>query len=237
MVALPLLVARLASAQPAALVGRVLADRTEAPVSHAVLELPVLGRSARSDSAGVVRLANVPPGAHRVRVRAIGYQAFDAVLRFTAAETLEPDFLLAPTVTLLRPVRVEAALTALGAARLKEFEERRRMGLGKFLDAEYFERNAGRSVASLIVARIGGLTTVGTGSGEQLRSRRYGLRCVPRTIVNGLPVDMNAGALQASELIGFEFHTQSSVPARYNIAGQKGFPGGSECGTVIFWTK
>jgi hypothetical protein len=237
------------SAQPAALVGRVLDERTEAPVAQAVLEVPALGLAVRADSTGAVRLAHVPPGAHRVRVRALGYTAVDAVLRFAPAATVESDFLLAPVAPRLSTVRVEAPMTAVGRMRLREFEERRKVGMGKFLDADYFEQNPGRSVGTLIQARVPGLRIVGFGSSEQLfvsgRGRRTnagGARgCVPRMIVNGLPRDtlqgFRVGALQASEVIGFEFYTPSTVPAQYNIAGQRGGESGSDCGTAIFWTK
>lgn len=67
------LFARAAPAQPAALLGRVLDARTETPALQVVLEVPALGLAVRADSTGAVRLARVPPGAHRVRVRALGY--------------------------------------------------------------------------------------------------------------------------------------------------------------------
>ena len=231
--AAPLVVPTLA-AQPVAFSGRVLTGVDERPVPGALVEVPSVRLVTRADSLGRFVFRAVPVGEHAVAVRAIGFDPWLGVLRFTAGDSLDVDVLLGNAVTRLATLRVTASR---GDARtqwlLRDFEERRRAGFGKFLTQEYFEANVGASVGSLIARRFAGLRHNGRfGAGETLFVTRRGGTCVPQLIINGLPRQRtDLSLLQAVEVLGVEFHSAATVPAQYNATQA------SPCGTLIVWTR
>ena len=219
------------AAQPAILTGRVLHGAAEQPVADAIVELAALGLSTRTDSLGRYQFSAVPVGEHQVEARAIGYDRWTGALRFSAGDTVEVDILLGTALTKLATMRVTAAASdGWTALNLREFEDRRRTGLGKFLTKDYFEANEGQSIGSLIARRIAGLRHNGKfGMQETVYVASRGRKCVPSIVLNGLPTNaFGISLLQATEILGFEFHTAATAPAVYNRGA---------CGTFIIWTK
>ena len=223
-------------AQRAMLVGRVLDANSERPVGDAYIELRDLTLRVQLDSSGVFRVRNIAPGAQRVIVRAIGYDSLTVVLKFVANDSIDTDFLLSPIVNTLATVKVKAKAPSQFAMRLREFDERRAFGMGRFLDESFFEDKPGHSVGALLSSRIPGLRTRRGPGGEFLVSERYGRPCAPQTIVNGISTPgFDLSLIQPSDVIGFEYYTVSTTPLKYSATGDKG--GGSQCGTAIFWVK
>lgn len=219
------------SAQPAILSGRVLHGAAEQPVADAIVELAAIGLSTRTDSLGRYRFSAVPVGEHQVAARAVGYDGWTGVLRFSASDTVEVDILLGTALTKLATMRVTAAATDRWTAlNLREFEDRRRTGLGRFLTKDYFEANEGQSIGSLIARRFAGLRHNGKfGMQETVYVASRGRKCVPSIVLNGLPTNaFGISLVQATEIFGFEFHTAATAPAIYNRGA---------CGTFIIWTK
>jgi len=222
------------TAQPAMLSGRVLHGAAEQPVAGAIVELAALGLSTRTDSLGRYRFSAVPAGEHQVAARAIGYDRWVGALRFSASDTVEVDILLGTALTKLATMRVTAAATDRWTAlTLREFEDRRRTGLGRFLTKDYFEANEGQSIGSLIARRFAGLRHNGkSGMMESVYVASRGRNCVPNIVLNGIQTDaFGIGLLQATEILGFEFHSAATVPAQYNMTQARA------CGTFIIWTK
>jgi hypothetical protein len=221
------------TAQPAILSGRVLHGAAEQPVVGAIVELAALGLSTRTDSLGRYRFSAVPAGEHQVAARAIGYDRWVGALRFSASDTVGVDILLGTALTKLATMRITAeANDRWTAVTLREFEDRRRTGLGRFLTKDYFEANEGQSVGSLIARRFAGLRHNGkSGYLEAVSIASRGRNCVPNIVLNGIQTnDFSIGLLQATEILGFEFHTATTLPAQYNMTGRG-------CGTFIIWTK
>lgn len=219
------------AAQPAILTGRVLHGAAEQPVADAIVELAAIGLSTRTDSLGRYRFSAVPVGEHQVAARAVGYDGWTGALRFAAGDTVEVDILLGTALTKLAKMRVTAAASdGWTALNLREFEDRRRTGLGKFLTKDYFEANEGLSVGSVIARRIAGLRHNGKfGMQETVYVASRGRKCIPSIVLNGLPTNaFGISLLQATEILGFEFHTAATAPAVYNRGA---------CGTFIIWTK
>jgi hypothetical protein len=220
------------AAQPVVFSGRVLTGAEEHPVAEAIVEVPSLRLRTRTDSLGRFRMRAVPGGAHTVAVRAIGFDPWLGLLQFAAGDSLEVDVLLGSAITRLATLRVTASR---GDARtawvLREFEDRRRTGLGKFLTEEYFAAAVGASVCHLIAHRLAA-RCVRTENGDALQVTRRGVPCFPGLAINGLPRDRtDLSLLQALEVLGAEFHSAATVPAQYN-ATQAG-----SCGAVIVWTR
>ena len=86
--------------------GRVLADGSRRPVANAEVAVPRLELRTVTDSLGRYRLSNVPPGAHLVVTRAVGYRPDSALTTFDGDETLISDVILLSPMTALPTVAV-----------------------------------------------------------------------------------------------------------------------------------
>jgi hypothetical protein len=102
---------------------------TGAPIAGAEVVLPELKRLAISDANGHARVPGIPLGTHRVRVRLLGYTASDVQLKFEG-DTTGAVFRLAKSAATLSSVDVTASQVP---SQLKDFEARRKQGIGRFL--------------------------------------------------------------------------------------------------------
>ena len=123
------------------------------PLAGADVLVLDVGRLVRSDGAGEARVAGIPAGRHRVRVRRLGYAAADVELLFQADSTTAL-FKLEPVQTELDTVRVVARATR---PHLREFETRRSLGIGRFLTESDLSRAGDEDFAQLVAVRFPGL--------------------------------------------------------------------------------
>ena len=122
---------------------------------------PELGRSGRTDALGEAHLPGIPVGSHRIRVRFLGYAAADTMLPFQG-DTTGIVFQLERTAVTMEAVEVKAA----GASRLRDFEARRRIGLGKFMTVDQLEKEGSRDFGVVAMSRFPGLRVVHDGDGR-----------------------------------------------------------------------
>lgn len=236
------------------LIGRVLTDPDERPIAGAEIVFSNVQRVARADSIGRFRITGIPAGAHSLIVRITGYQPWTGTITFEDKQTLEADFLLKPVPRNLPAVEVKAPENRY-ATRLAEFEERRKSGQGRFLTQAEIEKESSRRLSEIIVGHIPGVHLVGTGDGdERAVSTTHNARaqCLVQVVLNGtviyngstgqLPFKVNS--INAEDLIGVEFYTTASTPARYSGTGggtdkrtREINYAGPACGTLILWTK
>jgi hypothetical protein len=172
-----------------------------------------------------------------------------------ATDRIERDFLLKRAVNTLAEVEVKAAAVPVDM-RLAEFEDRRKIGLGKFLSQEVLAKAQGRKLADVLRSQVAGLRPVAMGSSAAMMStrgassfrmpsgdamdRRRGAtqQCYVQVIVDGMLryrgqqneslFDINS--IAPDQLAGVEYHTLSSTPSQYTS-------GGAACGTLILWTR
>lgn len=231
----------------AQLSGQVLDAVSGRPVRAALIGVAELGQWTMADGKGVFRLINVPPGDQELVVRAIGYSPVHVTTQFMARDSLSMQVVLTPIPPTLSTVRVEAEFEERYAMRLRQFEESRSMGIGRFLDWRFFEKHKNTSVSSLLHGRFGALRVglAGIDGGNRLLITRSGIPCMPVMWVNGLREDapsIRLDWLNTSDILGFEFYTPATTPARYNATGAPSAralepSGGAACGTVVLWLK
>jgi hypothetical protein len=137
-------------AADATLTGIVMMDSTRVPVVGAEVSLPTLGKTVLADERGAFRITGIPAGEHRVSIRRLGYGALDTRMLFPSGETVTRNVFLSRAVT-LDSVRT----TALRGGSL-EFEENRRLGLGKFLTRADLEK-VGHASLSVVLSTLSGL--------------------------------------------------------------------------------
>jgi hypothetical protein len=240
----------------AKLSGVVLVDSLERPIAGAELILHSVGLSARSDSAGGFAFNDLPTGRHRLTARAVGYQSVSMELDIPSAGLENLDLLLRPVTTELERVDVRAK----AAPRyLVDFESRRKMGIGRFMDSTTLWIHGDPSQwAQRLVERIPGLRAMGYGGSKALATTRgigtlrglptgdgsdvmRGARpaCYARVIVDGV-IQYNSqngeGLFDVANwsgppFVAAEFYTSSQVPAEFNRLGS------ASCGALVLWTR
>ena len=122
--------------------GRVVtADSGHQPIRGIEVSIPRLRLVAVTDSSGRYRLRNVPAGEHLVTFRGIGFQSESTVVRIDGDEVVSWDAALSRATTL--PERVVTAPEERIPAKLAEFAERQKAGIGHFIDRKQLERAEG----------------------------------------------------------------------------------------------
>lgn len=209
-----------------------LAERTERPIADARIELRSQSVASRSDRSGRFRFAQMAPGEYVIVIRAIGYDSLVAKVRLAASDVVDAEFLLTRSAQTLASVNVEAD-RSLERMRLAEFDARRALRFGRFIDGATFEKHAASQVDVVIIGRVPGLRTRRVAGKTVLAAQREAKACYPQVVVNGVSVwngafggpdakrnretmlfDVNT--LRADEIIGFEWHNPSSTPMMYN---------------------
>src|SRR5688572_18983010 len=126
---------------------------TGAAVRDAEVLLPGLRLLARTDGLGRTVLPGVPFGVHRVRVRLIGFAPSDVELRFDR-DTTDALFRVERSAVPIASVDVTADEVPIG---LRDFEMRRKQGIGRFLTQIDLARDADRDFVTAATMRFPGL--------------------------------------------------------------------------------
>jgi hypothetical protein len=241
-----------------ALAGRIVrADSGQQVVANVVVTIDDTGLVTRSDSLGRFEFPAVPLGPHRLSVRAVGFAVADERIEISADGASTLEIRLSP-IPQLATVAVSATVRR-GSLNLPEFEERRRMGLGRFLTADELEAQGGRALSTILSRRVPGLRPIGYAPGRTAMASGRGdtsLRGEPR----GDEIDMARGApaacyvqvsvnnvlryrgdvgeqrydidlIDPATIEGIEFYTVSQLPAEFNRASN------ANCGALVICLK
>jgi hypothetical protein len=238
-VALLLAVPGIAEAQTgASLSGRVLVESTEDPIAG--VEISIAGHtvSARSDSGGRFALRGIRPGRHVVLLRAIGFSEYSTTLHFFGGQEIETDFALVPLGQSLAEVEVKATPPSGDNPRIAEFDERRKIGLGRFLTQAELEKAEGRKMIDVLTSRIPGLRGVRVGNTRVLVSGRGASSprrpvCPVRIVFDGVSGANLVGLdeMDPSTIAAIEYYTPATLPAQFN------FEGNNPCGVLVIWSR
>jgi hypothetical protein len=198
---------------------------------------------ARSDSAGHY-LLRARSGDYAALYRALGYHPARETLRLAQGDTVARDIiLLVSDAQQLEAVNVKAP-TPRGTG-LDGFEERRKMGLGSYIDSTQLRREEGRRLGEL-VRQMRGIKIVpgprgqlyavnpikmDMGGGPSCFASVYLDRIlIYRTGDPGGPPDLGRD-FQIASLEAIEWYRGSAqVPAEFGIRN-------SDCGVLVLWTR
>lgn len=249
--------------------GRVMvADSARAPLPGAEASIAKLRLTAMSDSSGRFRFRNVPAGAHVIVLRAIGFRSESSTVTIDFDEVVSWDAVLTRVEGITLPERVVTAPGASAAppAKLMEFTERQKLGVGHFINrdqlakAEGGMRQTGDVISQVPGVRVRrGQNKVWIASARTTRSGKCAFCAATPNDVNG--VDFAAGARPACymdvyvdgalvqdarhpEFGLFDVNTISPEHIGgievYSSAAQipaKYNRTGSNCGVVLIWTR
>lgn len=238
--------------------GIVLVDSTERPIAGADVELVGTTFRTRTDSSGAYFMSGMTPGSYRLQVRAVGYAPLLLTIELTLEAMKEVEVLLLPVAQELERVDVKASLTPM-ARHLLDFENRRKFGIGKFLDSTALWKFGDRQWAQAIVAQVPGVraTSYGASSALTVGSRgptsrsplpsgdgvdiRRGAKpaCYMRVYVDGvLKYNTQAGETlfdvtnyDGPQIVAAEVYTAAQLPAEFNRLSS------ASCGAILLWTR
>ena len=240
----------------ALLTGVVLTDSTRTPIGDVEVVIPTLGLNTRTNARGEFRLGDIPAGAHSVVARRFGYGPLAAMVSFAANEVVERKIFLT-RIAMLDTKTVTGRSVPRGRG-LDAFEERRLLGLGKFMDSTYLRTNESRRFGDLLAGLSGvrlvtpplcsanGLVSPRcvTSSTAQVAFNGRGRGCAMQVLVDGATVyrareedrewanmfDVN-NFLSVSSLAAVEvYRSVAEAPPEY--AGQA-----AVCGVLLLWTR
>lgn len=137
------------------LVGRVLDARAGTPVAGSELLIPSKNLSAIADSSGKYRFEEVPGGVYAIQVRRLGFRRLTQDISVIVGAENESDFRLTRVVT-LDTVETKAPAVHYISPALRGFEERRKVGIGYFIDEAELRKNDNSTLGNTL-KRIPGI--------------------------------------------------------------------------------
>jgi hypothetical protein len=150
----------------AELQGQVFSETGRRPLVNADVSMPRLNLRASTDSLGRYRLQNIPRGEHLVITRAVGFRPDSAVTSFDGDEALVSDVVLRVAVNELPTVAVRESSRPIARGKMTEFEERKAVGVGHFIDRELLAKDENRRLGEILASHVPGLS-VYRGSGSK----------------------------------------------------------------------
>ncbi|MEO7083539.1 MAG: carboxypeptidase-like regulatory domain-containing protein [Gemmatimonadaceae bacterium] len=229
-------------------------DSTGKPMFAAEVSIPDASKTTTADARGAFRLNELLPGVHRVVVRRVGYSALEVTIMLEANRTIDRRLVLNRVVTLDSLVATASAIDPA----MREFEENKKIGLGRFLTRDNLAK-AGQTRLSSILASVTGLVVYPGPQDAQYTSAKRSPTCAPNDgqcarrqaglLYDGVhcfalvyldnqllnpshpaePVDVNTFGVDQVEAIEF-YSGGAETPAKYTSMG-------SNCGVLVLHTR
>ena len=241
-----------ANAQLAIVSGTVFRDSANHAVGGATVSIPQLNRSARTNYLGEFRIDQVPPGRYGITIRFLGFAPFSDSVSVSAGQTLDREFILTQSAVMLDSQRVLANVE-IAEPHVAEFEERRKLGFGYFIDTKELRKlESGKPLGSYLTGRVPSLrlyrpdpknrpTEYYLGGGHGVASfERVAAMCpiaifidggafyIPGLTPGGLP---DISGLSTDDYSAVEYYpSAATIPPRYAITQQS-------CGLLLLWRR
>lgn len=226
-------------AAQSAVVGTIRADSTGRPLAGVEVLIEGTAQRTMTDPRGRFSLGVLPRGRHQLLFRAVGFQPVREAVTVGTLDTVWVNQLLIPATVRLAPIEVTGAAPGPRGLGIEAFEDRRKLGFGRFWDSTLMRRADHRPLANLLQG-VPGIILDRPGNGRvaipySSRTERE-IKCYTRVYLDGVamgrsgePVDINE--FPVAHLVAMEFYRSSAeVPAEYG--GSTG-----QCGVILLWTR
>jgi hypothetical protein len=242
------LVAPLSLSAQAVLTGTVRADSTGAPIPG--VEIVVEGTAFRATTGpnGRYVIGGLAPGNRTVLFRSVGYHPVRTPVLLVQADTTFANALMVPGEVVLPPIEVRATPDAPRGIGLEGLQERKRLGMGRFYEAEELRKSEHLGLNDLLRRKGGVLIESRRYEGRNIwvafhphRRDAFGVpNCVMQIYYNGAPVgrggnhDPRPEDLRLFDIASLEavevYRSAAQVPPEYG-----GATGG--CGVILLWSR
>lgn len=125
-------------------------DDSSRAIAGAIVGIQSLGVSATANERGMFVLMVERRGTFTVLTRALGYAPVTREVYLRGGDTVRIDFRMAQSAQQLEPVVVAVDEDPLPRGIMRDFEERRRMGFGRFITRDLLDEREHDSVADLL---------------------------------------------------------------------------------------
>lgn len=203
--------------------------------------IDVLNKNKSLTSAtGTVTLAFLPDGESMVRIQKIGFTPEMNIVTISPTDTLPVTVLLTPLGVTLPTVVTKEVARKYTSPGLRDFEERRLRGNGKFIGEDLLRKNDSRTMTNLIrqigvpiacdrrfqCFAVSMRQTPGSGTGVS--------SCSYDVYLDGMRITDERRDLEkifVNEIGGVEaYRGLGEIPSQYNMTG-------SACGVLLFWSR
>jgi len=215
-------------------------DTALVPIHAAFVSIPGTAIRIGTGPNGRFRIANVPAGQYLIIVKRVGYHPISGIIDVPAADTLRLAYTMEQAaVNTLDPVVVTEKATTL---RMRGFEERKKSGVGQFMDQAEIERRNSAYATELfrkfLSVTVAPSHTTSTTEYYALSKREGGDpnvgACPMRVYLDQvpLPTPFNLDLLPSPKnLAGIEVYSgPATIPPQF--AGLN-----TTCGVILVWTK
>jgi len=221
--------------------GRVLSD-SGLFLAGAEVVLTPPPMTQRTNATGEFRFVELTGGEYIVSVRMPGFAPKTDTIELADAGEARREYRLSRIEATLPEVPVTASLLD---RKLWEFHERRRFGVGRFLDSAEFAKAAGTRTSDRLSMLPGIRILRGRGlaayvssirSQAQIR-RRLGRPCQANVWLDyiNLGTGFNVNELDPSVIAAIEWYAgREATPARFAVPAKSDDP---YCGTLVIWTR
>jgi carboxypeptidase family protein len=192
--------------------------------------------TALTSKTGTVSLAFLPEGGSMLRIQKIGFKPVTQIVVISPVDTVAITVLMEATAQSLPAVVTKDSAPVFLSPGMRAFEERRRMGLGRFITEAELRKNDTRSLTNVVRQ---------TGTGVSC-TRRTPIKCFAvntRSGGSGCSLDVyydgtlvtddyrDLEQIRTDQIGAVEIYASSAtVPAEYNKTG-KG------CGVMLVWSR
>ncbi|HEY0929035.1 MAG TPA: TonB-dependent receptor [Gemmatimonas sp.] len=220
----------------------VVTDSLLRPLNSADVTVVGTGAKVVTSENGRFRMLQVPPGQYLLIVRRIGYAPTSGMIEVPARDTVRLSYVLERSSNMLDTMRIRGTRVTV---RMREFDQRRRLGIGQFITQEEIERRGSLATSDFLRYMRGvqvSQVTTDFFAGTQVYSRRegagmsdgVGAQCAMQVLLDGiiLPKNFNLDLLPPpKQVAGIEVYSgAATIPPQFGGPDRR-------CGVVAVWTR
>ena len=199
--------------------------------------------TALTTATGTVTLSFLPDGGSMVRVQKVGFEPMTTVIPITPADTLPFMVLLKPLAASLPTLVTKDSTTVYAAPALRQFEERRLAGRGRFITAAELRKKDNRKMPDVIrslgvqvqCSKVFPYPCYAVSNRVGGKSALRDKVCPLDIYYDGTPIriqeDRDLERIKVNEIGAVEAYSgPAAIPAQFNATG-------SSCGALLFWSR
>jgi hypothetical protein len=199
-------------------------------ISDAQVRLPSIGRVVRTKWNGEALFTDLAEGRYRLQVRAIGYAPADFEVQLRG----DSVGVFCQLERLAAPLDTVHVTDLYASPPPRDFEVRRRMGIGRFITDSTLSHDPVQSLPVLLASHIPGIMVNGRGvftlEGSGLLGS-FSSACGILIYLDGFKLaEPDLESIRPADLIGVEVYRRASAPVQFR-------PQGSYCQVVLLWSK